>query len=225
MARILDYAEYSLGTLLYSVRGHDNKRIIKTPAFKNIPEPNMTVEVPDCGPSGSQLLDEHTCIAPDGNVRFPNIRWTSPCGKAADAEMVKEQILLCEDPDTPIPGVLIDHGIFYRIPPQVHEAGYDQIAAHDSAVPGSITNPNAESHVTRAGWKYIPTHRGTSWIGAGAPLGHGVHRYTFTVIALNEQLEFGHAVSVTKQDLEKAIVGKVVGWGQWVGTFERPWPK
>ena len=222
MPSILDYAQYSLGSLLYSIRGHDDKKIANAPAFGSLPEPNMTVQVPDCGPSGSPLLDEHTYIAADGNGRFPYIRWTPPSGIT---EEVKEQILLCEDPDPPIPGFLINHGIFYAIPPQVHEASHDEIAAHDSAVPGSITDPIASSHVTQAGWKYIPTLRGTAWIGAGAPLGHGPHRYFFTVIALNEKLDFGHATQVTKHDLGDAINGKVVGWGQWVGTFERPWPK
>ena len=206
MAHIADYVQYLLGSLLYSVRGHDNKKIINSPAFKNLPEPNMTVQVPECGPSGSSLLYEHTCAANDGDGRFPNIRWAPPSG----VEDVKEQILLCEDPDPPIPGFLMNHGIFYAIPPDVHEASQNQIAAHDSAVPGSITDPDANSHVTQAGWKYIPTLRGTAWIGAEAPLGHGKHRYTFTVIALSEKLDFGRAAEVTKRDLENAIDGKVV---------------
>lgn len=62
-----------------------------------------------------------------------------------------------------------------------------------------------------------------AYCGAGAPYGHGSHRYVYTIVALNARLEFPHPEKVTKNDLKRAMLGKVIGWGQWVGTFERTW--
>lgn len=214
MPGILDYVQYTLGRLLYSVRGHDAKQLTHGPAFKDIPEPNMTVEAPDCGASGSPLRDHHTCLSEDGNGNFPELHWTVPSGVE-----IKEQVLLCEDPDPPIPGFVINHGIFYGIPPEVNEARHE-----DVQIANGNGNPKHNEYLTKSGWKYIPTMKGTSWIGAAAPLGHGVHRYMFTVVALKEKLEL-YGTEVNKQKLKDAMVGKVVGWGQWIGVFERPWPK
>lgn len=208
MAGILDYVQYSLGWLLYSVRGHDAKHITNSAAFKDVPEPNMTLEAPEYGISGSPLLSQHTCMAEHGQSTMPSLCWTSPSSGKGE---VKEQVLLCEDPDPPIPGMMIDHGIYYGIPPDVRKAEHDDIS-------------NVNGYVTGAGWKYVPTLRGTSWIPPGAPLGHGPHRYVFTVIALNEKLALD-GEGVNKQKLKDAMVGKVIGWGQWVGVFERPWPQ
>ena len=217
MARIVDYIVYLLARLLYRVRGHDAKFLLKSPAFKAITGQNMTLEAPECGPSGSSLPLQYSAAAKDGNGIFPDLRWTPP---STGAGQVKEQVLLCEDPDPPIPGLLIDHGIFYAIPPDVHNARNDDITPKESS---DATDAGTE-HVTQAGWKYIPTMRGTSWIPAGAPLGHGPHRYVFTVIALNEKLDFD-GPEVNKEKLKEAIHGKVLGWGQWIGIFERPWPE
>lgn len=66
--------------------------------------------------------------------------------------------------------------------------------------------------------------RGKPYMGAAAPLGHGPHRYVFTIIALNAPLGFSLPERIWPSEIKHAMVGKVIGWGQWTGIFERPWP-
>ncbi|EAW14393.1 YbhB/YbcL family Raf kinase inhibitor-like protein [Aspergillus clavatus NRRL 1] len=210
MAGILDYLQYALGKLFYRVRGHDAKQFIKSAAFKDLPDPNMTLEAPECGPTGSTMLDFHTCLAEDSKGRFPELHWNAP--PHGD---VREYVLVCEDIDPPIPFLVINHGLFYGIPPTTTAATHADIKQ----------NRDLKDQSTHAGWKYVPNLTGNAYIGPAPPLGHGAHRYIFTIIALNEPLPFGQEDQVTKQKIKEAMTDKVIGWGQWVGLWERPWPK
>ncbi|KAJ5765807.1 hypothetical protein N7520_005366 [Penicillium odoratum] len=211
MASISHYIQYFLGRLFYPIRGHDSRQFIFSPAFKDIPTPNMTLECEECGPSGSTLLLHHTSFAKDGVGAIPELKWSPP----TDTEPVNEYILLIEDFDIPIPFLVIHHGLFWGIKPT------------DQAVTPLHTSVSKENPkcLTSSGWRYVPNVRGASYIGAGPVLGHGTHRYVFTIIALNESLKFEYPEKVSKSDIQKAIVGKVIGWGRWVGVFERPWPQ
>jgi phosphatidylethanolamine-binding protein (PEBP) family uncharacterized protein len=64
--------------------------------------------------------------------------------------------------------------------------------------------------------------RGTVFAGPRPVLGHGLHRYMFDVVGLREPL-VGLGDGATKEEVGKAVEGKVVGWGRWMGTFERRW--
>ncbi|CEJ57868.1 hypothetical protein PMG11_06546 [Penicillium brasilianum] len=210
MAVILDSLQFALGRLLYPIRGHDSRQIIHDQAFKDVPKPNMSLEAPECGPSGSKLLPQHTCLAEDRIGCLPNLLWTAPeCN-----ESVQEYLLICEDIDLPIPCLVIHHGLFWAIPPSANTATPADVKEVDRS---------AKSRQTAAGWRFIPNPLGTAYGGAGAPYGHGSHRYVYTIVALNARLEFRHPEKVTKNDIKRAMVGKVVGWGQWIGTFERTW--
>ncbi|KAL2216419.1 phosphatidylethanolamine-binding protein [Thermoascus aurantiacus ATCC 26904] len=207
----LTYLQYGLGKLFSPIRGHDSKLLTNGPAFKDIPQPNMSLEAPECGPSGARLLDNHSMLARDGKGDFPELRWTPP--PEAD---VKEYVLICEDIDLPIPALVAHHGLFYGIPPTT-------TAATNADVQHGGKNP--KEHVTTAGWKYVPNMMGSSYLGPAPPLGHGPHRYVFTIIALKEPLNPKQPEKLSRQKVADAIVGKVVGWGQWIGTWERPWPR
>ncbi|KAJ5183936.1 Phosphatidylethanolamine-binding protein PEBP [Penicillium capsulatum] len=200
-----------MGWLFYRIRGHDSRQIILTSAFKDLPEPNMTLDATECGPSGSKLLLHHTCLAEDGIGCMPDFQWTPP----ETDQPVQEYVLICEDLDLPIPFLVIHHGLFWGIRPSVTRAG-----ARDASI--QQTGPNV--YKTIPGWNFIPNLRGTPYIGAAAPLGHGPHRYVFTIIALNARLDFPQPQSISKSDIKRGMVGKVIGWGQWTGIFERPWP-
>ncbi|KAF7625161.1 phosphatidylethanolamine-binding protein [Aspergillus flavus] len=208
MAGILIYLQYFLGRLLYRIRGHDAGQIIRTAAFEQLPMSNMQLEATECGPSGSLMLPHHTCVAADKNGSFPELRWTPP------KVQVKEYILISEDIDPPIPRFVVMHGLFYAIPPTITGVLPDD----------TEQDRNTKDHITRSGWRYVPNLRGSSYIGPAPPLGHGIHRYIFTIIALSEPLRFDRSQRVSKRHIAKAMVGKVAGWGQWVGHFERPWP-
>ncbi|OGM47660.1 aconitase [Aspergillus bombycis] len=209
VTRILLYLQYFLGRLLYHIRGHDAGQIIRTSAFENLPLSNMQLEATECGPSGSSMLPHHTCLAADNNGSFPELRWTPP-----PKVEVKEYILISEDIDPPIPRFVVMHGLFYAIPPTI-----------TGVLPSDTEQGrNTREHVTRSGWRYVPNLLGSSYIGPAPPLGHGAHRYIFTIVALSQSIWLDHSQRVSQKQITKAMIGKVVGWGQWVGHFERPWP-
>ncbi|KAF9893657.1 hypothetical protein FE257_010969 [Aspergillus nanangensis] len=211
MAALWAWVQYVLGKVLSPIRGHDSKLMTNHAAFKHLPSPNMQLKATEYGASGSLMFPSHTCLAEDKMGGLPDFTWVAP-----ENTDVKEYILLCEDPDVPIPGLCLPHGLFYGIPPSVCTATNTDI----------MTTKKIENHVTDAGWKYIPNLRGVPYIGAGAPLGHGVHRYFFTIVALDTALDFeGFDGKINQGKIREAIQGKVVGWGQWIGNFERPWPR
>jgi phosphatidylethanolamine-binding protein (PEBP) family uncharacterized protein len=208
---ILHYLEFIIGRMLYPIRGHDSRQILHCPAFKDLPEPNMTLEAPDIGPSGSKLPIYCTCNADDGRGRLPELRWTAPNCR----EQVMEYVLLCEDLDPPIPFLVFHHGLIWAIP------------ASTTRVQSSDIQPDEHAKIsglTVAGWRFVPNLLGVPYVGAGAHLGHGKHRYVFTVVALNESLMFKSPEKATKSDIKRAMAGKVIGWGQWTGVFEKSWP-
>ncbi|KAL4920754.1 phosphatidylethanolamine-binding protein [Aspergillus aurantiobrunneus] len=210
MSVIVDWIIFVLSKLLFRIRGHDSRQIINHPAFGDHPEPNIILEAPECGRSGSPLLAIHTSLADCKVGRLPELRW-----KAPSRLDVKQYVLVCEDLDAPIPFCVVTHGLFFGIPPTASAAFPDDIEQ----------DKNCIGRFTLAGWGFVPNMKGTPYIGAAAPLGHGVHRYIYTIIALKEPLYFDRPDKVTKRQVKKALVGKVVGWGQWIGLFERPWPR
>ncbi|KAJ5125047.1 Phosphatidylethanolamine-binding protein PEBP [Penicillium bovifimosum] len=208
---ILDYLEFIIGRILYPIRGHDSRQVLHCPALKGLPEPNMTLEAPDIGPSGSKLPIYCTCNADDGRGRLPELHWTVPdCH-----EQVIEYVLLCEDLDPPIPFLVFHHGLIWAIPASITRIQSSDVQPDEHA---------KSSRLTVSGWRFVPNLLGVPYVGAGAPLGHGKHRYVFTIVALNESLKFTAPEKATKNDIKRAMAGKVVGWGQWTGVFEKPWP-
>ncbi|KAJ5818948.1 hypothetical protein N7474_004539 [Penicillium riverlandense] len=195
---IVEYLQFAIGRLLYPVRAHDSRQLIYWPAFQHLPEPNMTLES-DCGPSGSSLPLRCSMLAKD---------------RLESAEPVKEYMLVCEDIDIPVPFMVIHHGLFWAIPAPVVAAMPEDVQPHEDA---------AQTRRTKAGWCFLPNIMGKPYIGAGAPLGHGSHRYVFTIIALNAPLGVESPEKATKQEIKQAMKGKIIGWGQWTGVFERPW--
>ncbi|KAL3473361.1 phosphatidylethanolamine-binding protein [Aspergillus californicus] len=210
MSFLVNYIIFALSKIVYRLRGHESRQIIYSTAFRDQRDPNLVLEAPECGLSGSALLPIHSCLAKDKTGRLPELHWKAP----SDLD-VKQYVLICEDIDAPIPFSVVTHGLFFGIPPTTNEALHDDIEE----------DRNSAGQLTLSGWHFVPNYKGRSYVGAAAPLGHGVHRYTFTIIALDDPLHFEHPEKVTKGQLKKALIGKVSGWGQWVGSFERPWPR
>jgi hypothetical protein len=46
---------------------------------------------------------------------------------------------------------------------------------------------------------------------------------SFTIVALNAPPEVKTPEKETKQEIEQATEGKIIGWCQGTGVFERPW--
>lgn len=113
-----------------------------------------------------------------------------------------------EDPDAPLPSPIV-HGIYYGISGESKEFGGEGVVPSGGLKAGK-------------GFKVGRNRKGTVYIGPRPVLGHGVHRYMFDVVGLREEL-VGLNECPTKEELVKAVEGKVVGWGRWMGTFERKW--
>lgn len=102
------------------------------------------------------------------------------------------------------------HGLYYNIPGTVTEFGGEKVK-----VEGDVEGVE--------GFKVGRNRRGTVYIGPRPVLGHGVHRYMFDVVALKEGIVWEGEEMLTKEDVGRLVKGKVLGWGRWMGTFERKW--
>jgi phosphatidylethanolamine-binding protein (PEBP) family uncharacterized protein len=201
----LQYVEYTIGTLLYRLRGYDAGVFHKSRAFSSHPTPTIPMTSPDCGASGAKLSDEYSKF---GASRFPTLEW-----EKAGPE-VKEWLLLVEDPDAPLrkPNV---HGIYLFIPPHVTSITNEDL---------ELANPNSSALEIKAGYRVGKNRRDVVYIPPRPPLGHGMHRYMFQLAGLSEKLKRDSVSAVpTKEEVESVIVGKVVGWGMWEATYEAHW--
>ena len=192
-----------LGSLLSNQKGRDAKLFTKKPAFFSFPEPTFIVESPDGGPSGSVMAKEYSQL---GRERFPVLKW-NPGSLRAE---IKEYLIVVEDPDAPLPAP-ITHGLYWGIPEETMEFG------------GEAIKPNGDLKGGK-GFRVGKNRKGTVYLGPRPVLGHGEHRYMFDVVGLKEKIDRKALSEMpSKEELSKAIEGKVVGWGRWLGTFERKW--
>ena len=202
---MLRYVEYTLGLLLSGQRGRDAKLFHRGPAFKDLTEPSLEVTSPECGPSNSTMLDKHGM---DTGNQFPTISWEPP----KTATKVQEYMLMVEDADAPLP-TPIAHGVYYAIP------------ADTRSVDNSSLEPIGREGANdlKGGFKFGQNRRGIVYGGPRPVIGHGPHRYFYQVVALSEEVNQKgfEAAKPTREELAKAIEGKVLAWGMWIGVFER----
>lgn len=122
----------------------------------------------------------------------------------------------------PLPGPIarrMFHGLFYAIPPTT--VG---VSAGDLE-PLPRPREHGKGGKVRGGFRYTSNMRGVAYVGPKPVLGHGPHRYFYQLVALKEPLDLGRwgGAAPSKAQLAREIEGKVVGWGVWVGVFERKW--
>lgn len=134
----------------------------------------------------------YTC---EGQDISPALSWSEVPKEA------KSLALICDDPDAPR-GTWV-HWVVYYIPPSV--TGFDE-----NVPKGVETLDNGAKQGTN------------SWpkIGYGGPCPpSGTHRYFFKVYALDTVLNL--TKSATKADVEKAMDGHVLAWGQLMGKYKK----
>ena len=205
MGSVLSLIEYGLGRLLFNIKAHDEKLFTRGPAFVSFPDPTFEVDSPDCGPSNSIMRVEYSQLSSD---HFPELKWSTP---SAD---VREYLLVVEDADVPLP-FTPTHGLYYAIPGATTTISNSDVRAND---------PTGKQKRLKGGFKLGKNLRGTCYNGPRPVLGHGAHRYYFQLIALKEPVDIGRLSEIaTKKELAEEIVGKVAGWGVWIGIFERKW--
>jgi Raf kinase inhibitor-like YbhB/YbcL family protein len=125
----------------------------------------------------------------EGDDLSPALAWTEP------PEGTRSLALVVDDPDAP--GGTFTHWVAWGIDP----------------APGGLDEGEA---APREG----PNDFGrTGYGGPCPPPGHGPHRYSFRLTALDAELDL--EAGAAKQELERALESHVVAKAELVGTFER----
>ncbi|EXJ63636.1 uncharacterized protein A1O5_11397 [Cladophialophora psammophila CBS 110553] len=212
------YLEYFLARLLYSQKGRDAKLLTRSDLFADIPK-NIQVTSPTLGASPAHLTVEHSQL---GASKFPDLSWSlDPTVKSGiEQGDVKEWLLICEDPDAPLP-LVPNHGVYYAIPATKTFVIPDDFQL-DNAAKTAAAEPEAKW--LAGGFRLGKNLRGTLYSGPRPPVGHGEHRYFFQVVALKDNLDTKKMKPVaTRDDLVREMQGKICGWGEWIGIFEQKW--
>lgn len=110
----------------------------------------------------------------------------------------KALALVMDDPDAP--AGTWTHWTFWNLPPSATSLPEDASVAQLAAREGKTSSGGAEYH------------------GPCPP--SGTHRYFFKLYALSAPLDLPAGASV--EQLNKALSGKVLAWGELMGTFSRP---
>ena len=128
--------------------------------------------------------------------KSPPLQWSEvPQG-------VKCYALIADDPDAPAKTWV--HWVIWNLPADAREL--------PEGVPPDASLPNgAKQGKNDSG--------GVGYSGPAPPPGKA-HRYFFKLYALDATLDLKEGTA-TKQDLEKAMKGHVVGHGQLMGTFQK----
>ena len=204
MPTILEQIENFLGYLLSNQKGRDSKLFVKSAPFASHPDQDITVTSPELGESGSSMTIDHT---PFGANACPELSWT---WKKQPSQTPVEYAVVVEDPDAPLPSPIV-HGLFHSIP-----------ASKTTLVRSDFEVADEASATLKGGFKYGLNRRGTVYGGARPVLGHGAHRYFYQVVALSEKIgDAEGATKMSKDELLQKISAKVIGWGNWIGTYER----
>jgi Raf kinase inhibitor-like YbhB/YbcL family protein len=149
--------------------------------------------------AGETIPKDHTA---DGKNVSPALAWTG--APAA----TKQFALIMDDPDAQFGGGNFVHWVVYKIPAAAKglpaELPMDATLTAPPEIAGTI---QGLSGFRRAGYR-----------GPSPPAGKP-HHYTFTVYALDTELQL--AEGVNKADLMKAMEGHIIGQGSLVGIYER----
>ncbi|MGE5413771.1 MAG: YbhB/YbcL family Raf kinase inhibitor-like protein [Syntrophomonadaceae bacterium] len=130
----------------------------------------------------------------DGGDASPPLSWSGA------PEGTKSFALVCDDPDAP------------RATPWVHWVLAD-LPASAAALPSARHGPSKEGIPGKNDFGEI------GWGGPAPPRGHGTHHYQFRLYALDRKL--GVDRGVTKDELLRAMKGRVLAEAQLTGTYRR----
>lgn len=134
---------------------------------------------------------EYSC---EGQDFSPHFKWENiPTGTVSFA-------LTCIDPDAPMGDWI--HWIAWNIP-----ADWDALQKN--------IDPNDQSQIVQGTNSWGRTGYG----GPCPPVGHGPHRYYFTIYALDTKLSLESTSRL--EDLVSAMKGHILGKGEIMGKYER----
>jgi Raf kinase inhibitor-like YbhB/YbcL family protein len=199
-------------------------------AEKEVPVAQFTLSSPNFR-NNQPMLGRCTCegIEASNTVTYarkdasPELKWEgTPAG-------TKSFAMICDDPDAP--GGTWVHWLLYDIPRNTAELPLG-IWVKDNIV-GATWSP---SRGTPVGWqpvaasgtvagKLLGAKQGVNDFGTPGyggpcpPRGSGVHHYHFRLFALDAELNL--AARVTRQQLDAAMKGHILGQAELVGTYQR----
>jgi Raf kinase inhibitor-like YbhB/YbcL family protein len=127
----------------------------------------------------------------EGQDVSPSLRWSTV------PQGTREIAIICDDPDAPTEKPFV-HWVIYKIPA-------DQQGLPEGTIQGALEGKN---DFGRRGYD-----------GCMPPRGHGVHHYHFKVYALDTELAVPEGLS--KDELLRAMEGRILEEGELVGTYER----
>jgi len=191
---MLQGVAHSIGKALRPIHAGNDKLAIKRLQRNQDPTVVVTSDAfTDGGPLPRRYAKEGDNVSPP--LRFANL----PPG-------TREVVVLCEDPDAPMPHPYL-HWLAYRIEPGTTELpeGITQGAEVAEPMPHARQAKNANGHL--------------GYDGPAPPPGHGVHHYHFQVFALGRPLEV--SASPSRGEIVDGMRGYVIGYGEIVGTYER----
>lgn len=191
---MLQGVAHSIGKALRPIHAGNDKLAIKRLQRNQDPTVVVTSDAfTDGGALPRRYAKEGDNVSPP--LRFANL----PPG-------TREVVVLCEDPDAPMPHPYL-HWLAYRIEPGTTELpeGITQGAEVAEPMPHARQAKNANGHL--------------GYDGPAPPPGHGVHHYHFQVFALGRPLEV--SASPSREEIVDGMRGYVIGYGEIVGTYER----
>jgi Xaa-Pro dipeptidase len=117
----------------------------------------------------------------------------------------RELVLLCEDPDAPMPVPFV-HWLVYRLSPETRSL--------PEGIP-KVPEPGSPKRMRQGknGMKKL------GYSGPAPPPGHGVHHYHYELFALDAPLDVSDFP--TRDEILTAMQGHVIAFGELVGMYER----
>jgi Raf kinase inhibitor-like YbhB/YbcL family protein len=120
-------------------------------------------------------------------------------------EATKELVLICEDPNAPIPEPFV-HWLIYGISPT------------RTSLPGDI-RADSPPEVLQGAKQGKNSKGKIGYIGPFPPIGSGPHFYHFQLFAIGKELNL--PAGVERHELVKKMSGNILGQGTFIGIYER----
>ena len=139
---------------------------------------------------GESIPKRHTC---DGEDASPALEWSE------EPRPTESFALIVDDPDAP--AGTWTHWLLWDVPAHVH-------SLPEGFRPGA-TGTSGQNDFGRPGYG-----------GPCPPKGHGVHRYYFTLYAVDRPV-LGLPPGSGRQDLERALKGRVIAQAQYMARYTR----
>lgn len=127
----------------------------------------------------------------DGENISPPLQWSKIPPET------KQLVLICHDPDAPLPRGFT-HWTIYNIPPDVNEIAENGGNKFTEGVNSAGSN---------------------GYTGPAPPSGHGVHHYYFWLYALDRTVDLQSGLS--REELLDAIADSVTAQARLIGIYER----